>query len=206
LRVAFSEELEEKPWVGKEPAIWTLQDAERVLWNSPWAKATSYRFFGSKGDIWKFTFYVRLQSAQPVRLALARAFQMQQADQYVIRADLSEEPIEELAERIRIPDEMVFSLIAFPPFIHDRLNGLSVEELQKKTYLQVGRSGKIRLKAFVPPEKTTFGEAWFRFPRPEIDPVAQKIRFVTSLEVPRQIAIKADFDVSKLEFGRRLAY
>jgi len=197
---------DDQPWISKEPSDWTLQDAEIVLWNSPWAKETSYRFFGSKGAIWKFTFYVRLHSARPVRLALARAFQMQESDHNVIRADLSGEPIEELAAQIQIPDEMVFSLIAFPPFIHNRLNSQSLAKLREKTYAVVGNREKLSLKDFVPPENSTFGEAWFRFARPQINSDFEEIEFVTSVEVPRQITIKAKFKVSELEFDNRLEY
>jgi len=206
IRFTFPMGLDDRPWVTKDPSAWTLQDAEMVLWNSPWAKSTSYRFFGSRGAIWKFTFYVRLQSARPVRLALARAFEMQQADHYVIRADHSGTPIEELAERIQIPDEMVFSLIAFPPFIHNQLDDQSIEELRKKTYVLVGKSEKIGLKDYVPPKESSFGEAWFRFPRPKASSDFQEIRFVTTLEVRRKVSIKVAFDVSELEFGNQLEY
>ena len=130
---------------------------------------------------------------------------MQQADQYVIRADHSGAPIEELAEQMKIPDELVLSLIAFPPFIHNQLNDLSLEGLREKTYVLTGKSEKIGLKDYVSPEQSTFGEAWFRFPRPDTSDL-RKIRFVTSLEVRRKVSIKVEFDVSELQFDNKLEY
>ena len=131
---------------------------------------------------------------------------MQQADHYVIRVDHTGPPIEELAEQMQIPDEMVFSLVAFPPFVHNRLNEQSLEKLREETYVLVGKGEKIALKDYVPPEKSTFGEAWFRFPRPKSNPDFREIRFVTRLEVRRNVSIKVDFDVSELEFDNRLEY
>jgi hypothetical protein len=113
---------------------------------------------------------------------------------------------ERLAEQIRHDDEIVFAVFALPRSAYRHLNSQSREELEERSYILLGDSEKIRMKEFVPPEKTTFGEAWFRFPRPEITSAFQKIKFVTSLEVPHQVSVEVEFDVPKLKFGGRLEY
>jgi len=62
------------------------------------------------------------------------------------------------------------------------------------------------LKDFVPPARTTFGEAWFRFPRPEVTSGSSKIRFLTALEVPYRVSVKVEFDTHRLDFLGKLEY
>jgi hypothetical protein len=196
---------ENMPWITKEFTEWTLQDAEQILWNSPWVETRRFRFFNARRRILQITYCVRLQSARPVRLALAKAF-LSQPENYVVSVDRTNpQQMQELSERFKLPDELVLSLIMTPQFVHRHLNNHSFETLGKTSYLQYGGQ-KMGLKGFVPPEKTTFGEAWFRFPRPEINSSSSKIRFVTSLEVPYRVSIKVEFDTSELKFLGQLEY
>jgi len=197
-----SEDLSRSP---AEVSLWTLESAEQILWKSPWVREGRFRFFNSKRRIRQITYYVRLQSALPVRLAMAKAYLSQPEANVIDVGGTDPEELEELSKQFRLPDEVVFAVIISPQFIHRRLNGYSFETLAESSYLQLGDK-KIRLKEFVPPEKTTFGEAWFRFPRPELDLGSGKIRFVTSLEVPYRISVDSKFDPSELEFMGRLEY
>ncbi len=192
-------------WIVKEPAAWTLQDAEEILWSSPWVQERRFRFFNARHAIRQITYYVRLQSARPVRLALAKAF-LSQPDNFVVTVKRTDPGrMQELSEEFRLPGELVVSLIMSPQFIHERLNEQVYETLKKSSYLQYeGR--KIGLKDFVPPSKTTFGEAWFRFPRPEVTSSSRKLRFVTVLEVPYRVSVKVEFDTHRLVFLGKLEY
>jgi hypothetical protein len=192
-------------WLAKEPALWSLQDAEQILWNSPWVQESRFRFFNSRRRIRQITYYVRLQSARPVRLALAKAFLSQPERNVVSVKRTDPQEIEELSEQFRIPDELVFSLIISPRFVHHRLNDTSSETVRQTSLVQLGDQA-VPLKEFVPPEKTTFGEAWFRFPRPKVNSDVDKIQFVTRLEIPYRVSIKAEFQISKLLFLGELEF
>lgn len=193
------------PWTAKEPATWTLEDAEQILWNSPWVQEHRFRFFNSRRQIRQITYYVRLQSARPVRLALAKAF-LSQPEDYVVSIEGTDPgKVQALSEEFKLKDELVLSLIMSPQIVHRRLNNQSYETLNQSSYLQYGDQN-IVLKDYVPPEKTTFGEAWFRFPRPEIDSSPSKIRFVTTLKMPYRVSVKVEFDTSKLAFLGQLEY
>lgn len=194
-----------KVWSVKEPAAWTLQDAEQILWQSPWVRHHNFRFFNSRRRVRQITYYVRLQSALPVRLALAKAFLSQPESNVVSVKDADPEQMLTLSERLKLTDELVLSLIISPQFFHRRLNELSLENLKRSSCLYYGRR-KIGLKDFVPPEKTTFGEAWFRFPRPETEPVPDKIRFVTKLEIPYRVSVNVEFDTAALHFLGQVEY
>jgi hypothetical protein len=192
-------------WAEKDPAIWTLQDAEEILWNSPWVKERSFRFFNTRRRIRQITCYIRLQSARPVRLALAKAYLSQPESKVISVSKTDPAEMQRLSELYKLPDELVFSLIISPQFIHSRLNNHSFDTLSKTSHLRFGNQ-KIALKDFVQPAQTTFGEAWFRFPRPDIDSDTSKILFVTKLEMPYRVSIKVEFDTSKLQFLGQLEY
>jgi hypothetical protein len=196
---------EDPPWLSKQPSEWTLEDAEAVLWHSPWAKLKILKFFGSSGRVREAKFYVRIQSARPVRLAMAEAYTMQPEGHVHRVGKVPSEHIEQIADEIELPGEIVFSVIAFPPSFHRRLNEQDPESLPKNVYLQVGEN-RIALKQFVPPERTTFGEAWFRFPRPVIDSQTDKIRFQATLKVPRDFKIGCSFSLAELIFQGEPAY
>jgi len=196
---------EDAPWVSKQPSEWTLEDSEAVLWHSPWVKFKILNFFDSRGRVREAKFYVRIQSARPVRLAVAEAYAMQ-PEGHVVRVDrVPSEHIEQIANQIEFPGEIVFSLIAFPPSFHRRLNEQDPESLRKNVYLQIGEA-RIALKEFIPPERTTFGEAWFRFPRPDLDSRTEEIRFQATLKVPRDFRIRLKFSVAELIFQGEPAY
>ena len=197
---------ENSPWVAKDPHLWTLQDAEQVLWKSPWVRTSRSRFFTSRLRIRQITCYVRIQSAQPIRMAMATAHLMQ-PDRFVIRAGtVDSEAMLKLSEEFRVPDELVVALIAWPGFVHGQLDNHTYESLTEATYLQLDSGERLRLKGFVPPSETTFGEAWFRFARPELGPDSGKVKFVTRLEKPHSIDVKVAFDPSKLGFDGEVAY
>lgn len=196
---------DDPPWVSKHPSEWTLEDAEVVLWHSPWVKFRILKFFGSSGRVREAKFYVRIQSARPVRLAMAEAYTMQPEGHVHRVGKVPSEHIEQIADQIELPGEIVFSVIAFPPSFHRRLNEQDPESLRKTVYLQAGET-RIALKQFVPPERTTFGEAWFRFPRPVLDSQTDKIRFQATLKVPRNFKINCSFSLAELIFQGEPAY
>ena len=139
-------------------------------------------------------------------MAMAAAHLMQ-PDRYVIRAGtVDSEAMLKLSEEFRIPDELVVALIAWPGFVHGQLDNHTYESLAGSTYLQLDNGERLRLKGFVPPSETTFGEAWFRFTRPDLSPDSEKVRFVTRLEKPHSIDVKVACDPSKLGFEGKLAY
>jgi len=196
---------EDAPWVSKQPSEWTLEDSEAVLWHSPWVKFKTLKFFGSSGRVREAKFYVRIQSARPVRLALAEAFARQPEGHVHRVGPVPNERIEQIAGQIEFPGEIVFSLVAFPPSFHRRLNEQDPESLRKTVYLQVGEA-RIALKQFIPPERTTFGEAWFRFPRPDFDSQTKEIRFHATLKVPRDFKLGLSFSLAELTFQGEPAY
>lgn len=118
---------EQVPWISKEPDLWTLQDAERILWESPWVQEQRFRFYNSRRRVRQITYFVRLQSARPVRLALAKAF-LSQPEDYVVSVNRTDpQKMHELSESFKLEDELVLSLIMSPRFVHTRLNNHSLE-------------------------------------------------------------------------------
>lgn len=196
---------EELPWVSKKPGEWTLEDAEAVLWQSPWVKFKTHRFFDGRGRVREAKFYVRILTALPIRLALAEAYSMQPED-HVYRVErIPAEQIARIANQIEFPGEIVFSLIAFPPSLHRRLNEQNPEAIRENVYLQIGET-RIELNQYVPPERTTFGEAWFRFPRPDLSAHSDKIRFQAALKVPWDIKLGLSFSPEDLVFQGEPSY
>ena len=92
----------------------------------------------------------------------------------------------------------------FPPSFHRQLNEEKVAEIRKETELFVDRQ-RIPMKAFVPPKDSSFGEAWFRFPRPEIKP-GQRLRFATLLHTPRRMKVEVEFETDQMVFKGKLEY
>jgi len=194
-----------RPWADKVAAEWTLDDAEAVLWKSPWVAFDTYRFFGTRFREREAYFYVRIQSARPIRLALAKAYRMQPEPNVVKAGPVDQKDIEKVAEGMHLRDELVLSLICFPPSFHRRLNELGFAELTRETYLEVGKH-HIPLKGYVAPDSSPFGEAWFRFVRPSIDSASVNLRFVTTVKVPQRVKLEVAFDPAKLIFEDRVEY
>ena len=197
-------EAEDQPWVVTDPSAWTLEEAEAVLWDSPWAKVKAVPFFGRDGNRWEARFCVRLQSALPIRIALAQSFQLQPEDFVYRPAKLDHQKTEELAAQISLPGEIVLSVIIFPPSFHRRLNEQDSAEIRKTTHLFINKES-VPLKAFIPPKDSSFGEAWFRFPRPDLRE-GERIRFVTELHTPRKMKVEVEFETSDLLFQGKLEY
>ncbi|UCF38485.1 MAG: hypothetical protein JSU96_06490 [Acidobacteriota bacterium] len=196
---------EGRPWIDKPPEHWTLQDAEAILWKSPWVGYKEFRFFNSRGLARDGRICARIQSARPIRLALALAFQAQPEPNVVNLKTPDAESVQEMAEQIHLQGEFVISIIAFPPSFHRRLDKQPFEQLQKETFLTVG-SLKLPLQRYVPPKDTTFGEAWFRFARPEITSNTDRVQFTTRLRVPGKMKVSIDFDPAKLQFEGQVDY
>ncbi len=193
-----------QPWLKLDPATWTLEDAESVLWTSPWAKVKVVPFFDRNGNRREARFCVRLQSAMPIRIAMAQSFQLQPEDFVYRPAKLDHEKTLELASQIALPGEMVLSVIVFPPSFHRRLNEEGQAAVRKATRLLVDRQ-RIPLKTFVAPKDSSFGEAWFRFSRPELKK-GQTIRFSTELHTPRRMKVEVEFETNELFFKGELSY
>jgi hypothetical protein len=194
----------DRPWVDKDPAHWTLEDAELVLWQSPWAKVRTFGFFDRRGIQREARLCVRIQSALPMRLALAQAYQLQPEPDVVQAGTAAPETTEAVANQLHFEGELVFSLIIFPPFLQRRLDNQDLKRLQEVSWLLVdGR--KIGLKTFIPPARSSFGEAWFRFPRPETRP-GSTLKFVTAVQIPQRIKIQTEFRVEDLTFRKHPEY
>lgn len=196
---------EGQPWLERPPESWTLHDAEAILWNSPWVSHKDFRFFIRGGYRVNGKVYARIQSARPVRLALAIAF-LAQPEPNVVNVKVPDrKSTEKIAEEIHLPDEFVVSVIAFPPFVHRQLNDQSFDDLRDESWLSIGNR-KFPLRGYVAPKDTSFGEAWFRFAKPEITADSGPIQFTTRLKVPGKMKVSVDFDPAKLEFQKQLAY
>jgi len=194
----------DEPWLNLEPATWTLADAESVLWKSPWAKVKVVPFFDRSGNRREARFCVRIQSALPIRIAMAQSFQLQPEDFVYRPAKLDHKKTMELASQIALKGELVLSVIVFPPSFHRRINEEDPATVQKATRLFVDHQ-RIPLKTFVAPEDSSFGEAWFRFPRPELKK-GQTVRFSTELHTPRRMKVEVLFETSELFFEDKLCY
>jgi hypothetical protein len=194
----------DEPWLKLEPAAWTLEDAESVLWKSPWAKVKVVPFFDRNGNRREARFCVRIQSALPIRIAMAQSFQLQPEDFVYRPAKLNHEKTMELASQIALKGEMVLSVIVFPPLFHRRLNEEDPAAVQKATQMLVDHQ-RIPLKKFVAPKDSSFGEAWFRFPRPELKK-GQTVRFSTEIHTPRRMKVEVLFETSELFFEGKLSY
>jgi hypothetical protein len=177
----------DKPWTE-----WSMEDAEKILNDSPWAKTqtdteTTQKLYSrtsdsnlsadtvtaattsrlSRGAVNQnvdVRFRVRLFSARPVRQALARILELQQ------------KPKAELLTRLHNFAEMksVSSIIITVTFESNEpaylgstmraFNGATTAILSSKTYLERSDGKRVFLEQYVPPGKDGFG-ARFIFPR-----------------------------------------
>lgn len=194
----------DRPWADKKPGDWTLADTEKVLWESPWTVIRRFGFFDRFQNQREGRYCVRLQSALPIRLALAQAYQLQPEEHVVRPGAAVPAKTEEIAAQLHFDDEIVFALIIFPPFLHRRLNEQDPVRVVKETSLVVdGR--KVPLKAFVPPDQSSFGEAWFRFADPDHRDVT-RLKFTTTVHLPYRMKVSAEFQMKDLVFEDNSEY
>ncbi|MGH9338046.1 MAG: hypothetical protein ACRD1R_00270 [Acidobacteriota bacterium] len=160
---------------------WTLQEAVKILTDSPWAKQhTSTRVVGGIGsgvqgekEIYN-TFFIRFLSALPIREALARVQQIQQGYD-----ELSEEEKREFDADLASGLDMDVSrwIVMTVSFrsnnresereIRRFLQTQTVETLKNRVYLSTDQFMRVDLVAYFPPRGDVVG-AKFLFPR-EID-------------------------------------
>jgi hypothetical protein len=205
---------------------WNKKEAQKILEDSPWAKAQTEQITSSHpGAIASITtdanapdpsvvavnskFHVRFYSARPIRQALLRL------------AELDQKPDPATVQKLHVLGEMksedsvIVTLTYQSPDQRHResvLKALSSADtfvLQNHTYLERSSDGKqLLLKEYVPPGKDTFG-ARFIFSRnvngtPFIDDKSGEIHFST--QYPNGIKIDRRFKVADMIYEGALEY
>lgn len=198
----FSEEL----WERETSAKWTLEDTQKILWQSPWVKRKPYFFYNAPRSRMEVEFFVRIQSAEPVRLALAKFAQFQPERNIRVVGPVDPDETRRRAEEMRFPEELVVAVVGFPPSFHYDLNRYSLRLLQPYTSVQIGKGEEIPLKAFIAPGDSQYGEALYRFPRPTLSARSSTLRFRTALWIPHRVDLEVKFDIDKWKAGSEIIY
>lgn len=199
---------EEKPWTE-----WDKDDALKLLQDSPWAETYQIRGAGSSiaiqgpssaTDITSAVpdqreeasriYYLRFQSAKPVRMALAKL--------QVDGGNVDMEKAQEFVEKEPAPGHIVLVLRLQPGMDPSSLQAATTESLKKNVYLLLKESQKrVYLKQYYPPEDNQ--EAYLIFDRTEngedlFTVEEDEVRVV--IELDRQTQIKQKFELKDMVF------
>lgn len=211
---------------GKRWTDWNKKEAQKILEDSPWAKAQTEQITSSHpGAIASITtdanaldpsvvavnskFHVRFYSARPIRQALLRL------------AELDQKPDPATVQKLHGLGEMksedsVIVIVTYQSpdqrhrgWVLKALSSADTLVLQNHTYLERSSDGKqLLLKEYVPPGKDTFG-ARFIFSRnvngtPFIEDKSGEIHFST--QYPNGIKVDCRFKVSDMMYQGALEY
>ncbi len=204
---------------------WSQKQADKLRTNSPWASvqnitvalnkrgstidstSSSGPAFGSPssearvGDFAQSRqYYVRFQSAKPIRMAIARLS--------MINGNPDPEAVKRFIETPLADGDIVVMLSLSPGQDRTELDNNTTDLLKNETYLITKQSKKrIRLKRYLTPQEAGGLEAVFIFPRQEngkdLVMVAEKeVRFVT--ELSRETKINRKFKLKDMVFQGKL--
>ncbi|HKO35981.1 MAG TPA: hypothetical protein VJV21_05850 [Pyrinomonadaceae bacterium] len=171
---------------------WSIEDAEKILNDSPWAKTqvdteTTQKLYsrnsesnlstdtvtagttarlarGAVNQNIDIRFHVRLFSARPVRQALARIIELQQKPKAEVLTRLHGFAETKSNSSIIITITFESNEPAYLGATMRAFTGATTAVLSSKTYLETSDGKRIFLQQYVPPGKDGFG-ARFIFPR-----------------------------------------
>ncbi|MFZ0426748.1 MAG: hypothetical protein WAO20_01430 [Acidobacteriota bacterium] len=186
----------DEPWRGKAPERWTLEDAEKVLQDSPWVRNFQLGQFA-----------VRIRSAEPVRLALVRR-RAALPDAH-IRSVQPPDPgeLHRSADSLSVPGRLLISIHPRGPDAVDALNRQSLRTFRPHAYLELTASGqRIRPIAYEAPWQNELKSAVFQFPRPSLEEAGERMTFVARFGLPKIVTLEADFDLADLMWQGHIEY
>lgn len=216
-----------KFWDDLHFAEWPEKEALKLLENSPWAQmqtfsaATPGSFSADTSDInspiggtsstrrgeqrsGDFTvsrqYYVRFQSAKPIRMALAKL--------NMARGGVSQDQVEEFVQVKPMNGEIVVMLRTAPGQDRSELDSVTTDLLKNNTYLLFKKSKrKVYVERYIPPAEAGGTEGVFLFPR-TVDgkPVAtleeEEVRFIC--ELSKQTELNRKFKLKDMVFKGEL--
>jgi hypothetical protein len=163
---------------------WTLNDAERVLNDSPWGQtqvetdtsemvftpttrigggdSLSRREEGATNQAVDVKFRIRWLSARPIRQALVRQEELQSGKMSEKLRFFAEGPSE---TRIVIAVTYETADQRFGGKVMQALSSANTGVLKNSTYLELKNGKRIFLQRYVPPQENVLGAALFIFPR-----------------------------------------
>jgi hypothetical protein len=227
MAVAAVAQKNEKPWTE-----WSKKDAEKILADSPWAKAqtdtdTSQMFYsptqdpqrmgtssndgsrlaqGATNQAVNVSFQVRFFSARPVRQALARIMEIDNKPPAEVAAKLHQ-----FAE-MQSPSSIIVTVTyssndqRYSGVVMQQFNSAATGSLKNDAYLQRSDGKQLFLEEYVPPGKDGFG-ARFIFLRevdgqPFIKDANGEIRFYA--KYPNGIKIDRRFKLADMMYQGQL--
>lgn len=217
---------------------WSKKDAQKILEDSPWAKTqtetdTSQQMYspttpagtgptseqrgintersvvGATNQATNVTFHVRFFSARPIRQALARMIELNQAG---MNPDATAK-LHNFAE-LKAGDSIIITVTyqgtdqRYTNEAMQALNSAVTATLKNNTYLQRQDNQQLFLEEYVPPGRDGFGARFIflRMPegKPFIDANSKEIRFFTQL--PNGQKIDRRFKVADMMYQGELEY
>jgi hypothetical protein len=212
-------------WDKKPPSQWSEKETEKLLNSSPWSQTQTFTEVVSPTtdvrrdapigqsrvpDDVRVNFRVRLLTAKPVRLAVARFIELQN------KGEMSEKQSADLKDFVEGQDseKIVVSVVIDTPrpsskFSEARsvLATATTSALKQNTFLAV-KGQKVFLKEYLPPRSDGLG-ARFVFPRtvdgaPFISPEGGEVRF--SADLPKGFALSQRFKPKDMMYEGKLEY
>lgn len=195
------EDLEAKP-----PEQWTLEEVEAFLSDSPWARIRNL-MLAPRGRVYPVQFIVRVRSARPVLLALARRMAALPDERVRSAAPPDPSALRRTADSLTVSGQLLISVHCTDSAGLDGLNRQSIRTLRDHAYIDLAGSGRrIRPIAYEAPWKQSLHSAVFHFPRPTIEEAGNRITFVARFGAPNVVKLEADFDPAKLRWEGQIEY
>jgi len=224
---AVAQKKDEKPWTE-----WSKKDAEKVLTDSPWAKAqtdtdTSQMFYsptqdpqrmgtssndssrlaqGATNQAVNVSFQVRFFSARPVRQALARIMEINNKPPADVAAKLHQFAEMQSTNSIIVTVTYASSDQRYSGVVMQQFNSAATGTMKNDVYLQRSDSKQLFLEEYVPPGKDGFG-ARFIFLReldgePFVKDATGELRFYA--KYPNGIKIDRRFKLAEMMYQGQL--
>jgi hypothetical protein len=224
---AVAQKKDDKPWTE-----WSKKDAEKILADSPWAKAqtdtdTSQMFYsptqdpqrmgtssndssrlgqGATNQAVNVSFQVRFFSARPVRQALARIMEIDNKPPADVAAKLHQFAEMQSASSIIVTVTYSSNDQRYSGVVMQQFNSSNTGAMKNDVYLQRSDGKQLFLEEYVPPGKDGFG-ARFIFLRevdgqPFIKDANGEIRFYA--KYPNGIKIDRRFKLAEMMYQGQL--
>lgn len=193
-------------WKQKPYVDWNLEDTISLLNDSPWARTKDRIVMINPWRAYRVSYVIRLHSARPVKLALAKAAQFFPERNLLNVSPFDLSKAEAFIESITFGDFIVVSISVAPYRLLGSLRDTSLEDLKKVTSLSIGDT-RLPLLHYLPPRQTSTREALFFFERPSSAvSKSDQLRFSTEFEGRRRVKLQHRFKFKEMDFEGRLEF